>query len=60
MYLIGRIADKADAGSQNGLVEISGLMNPVTGVSGFKEALAANHGGSPSDYDVFEVVSDVD
>lgn len=60
MYLIGRIADKADAGSQNGLVEISGLMNLVVGVSSYKEAIATNHGGDAADYDVFEVVSNVD
>lgn len=60
MYLVGRIAEKDDSDFRNGLVEVNGARNLPRGVNPFRQAIAANHGGTYTDYFVFEVTSDLD
>lgn len=56
MYLIGRIADKTDVNSDNGLVEING-QNLIVDQNAFLLAIAQNYGGGQADYALFRVPS---
>lgn len=57
MHVAGLISDQGNSGSRYGFVEIDYRKNIKGGVAEYLNSLAANYGGSPSDYSAYEVPS---
>lgn len=55
MFIAGLIADQGNIGSRNGFVEIDYRKNIKDGIPAYQDSLAANYGGLPGDYAVYEV-----
>jgi len=57
MHVAGLISDQGNSASRYGFVEIDYRKNIKGGVAEYLISLAANYGGSPSDYSAYEVPS---